>query len=1764
MPTSSSAQPMMAFSSPLLSSVDRLLRGFDGRFGSAGFLSTLNRFERFSDRLLGRHLSSLGVPIQSSGFAPRDLPPVPTLDQPESWIAGPTAATAKSSARAQAVSTTAAKPAANRMSAVGMPMVPAASQAVSPAPAATGSSPATTSPALAPSVTSAPTVTPTAAPTVTPTAAPTASSTHPPAVSAASSDVVAPLPRGIAPSERARTILPELSEPARPDPVERAADSDEPRGLDLVLRTAPVPVAQRPPSLELMRLSALARSFQHLGWSDARLGLGQSAPATAAAVPSSAGAGPLTYAALASEPSLLSSARIASGAALAQTMVAPDAIGKRTAPASPSSSRVAASPPVAPAPTPDVARRQDAPGTPTLTGSAAGSLAPAVTFPAASSALPSFDAGLPDAGLPDMGVAAAGSVDASGPAAHSASQIPSIEPVSRETATRPTLADPAVAPSGIAQASAFASSRAMASLVPERTVASSRRAVVAEMADLLGPFTPGLSPSMWLGETVSNERAAASASRTDGRAAPRAQTKPLTAPGQISSKIEQFAAQLGLATGLPLPSPDRPQAAAQWSHAPGLASSVQRLLLAQADSAGAVESRSLPPLPMLAAPAVERAGDKLPSATRTASLVADKAATKLERPIAATGLPTAVIASTDRASGTAGSVTEDHRETAIPRPRAVAPASLDRREAPASDVARAVSADSSASPSVSAFTALSARPWQQLGGVATLAELFAAGVGLSSGTAQRAADSAGLSLAPSVLPSWLALPPRLHQAATEPAPSWASPALSYLAPDATSPVVANRELRTDSASLRKELPAAVNARRESSVELAPARPNQSALPSHASGSASELVVPASLVPALSTAEVLSQNSERPAARLSTEPARWLGQVGGLAASTESFARAHGIARIEELVGPGAAETTAPSRFVSLSGGQVLVSSDVRRQDRAVRGARQAAAETVDSSFSSLASADSPSRLLQPAWQRPGGMALRSELLATQMTGALPWIQPSEAKQWHNAPGVPSRFAQILASTESQDVLPRWAMGPQGLLFVAGPQAEQASSARRAPVERVTGTPSRVAAPSQDIATSRRPSVGVSASSDVLLAPRLFEGSSSLASSVASPVPSQPSHVGSAVALPRPSESVAGSSLAPSVLRSIFGSSAPELPWLRVGGMAALAELFAAGVGVGTGAAQSVAQSLGVSSGRSLTPDWLLSLAERAGSPELAARFSALLPSLVLPSVARPADAKPEAMARPAKTGSVAPASLPAVASDASSTARPSLRSLLTGGLAASAESFARHFGIERIAGSSETNSSTDSVSDEAGRWLSVAGGMVFLPKDQATQPSSDARQEPKHAKKPATPSLPAGQLGATALRSEIFSALLGPQRTLGDVVGRSSLSVLSGWDDLSSLLVSLPKAHESSEPVLPRWGLSGTGGLMFVGAPSLNRARAGSQLQTEQAAAPRRNVAAKNDSAASSLPGSLASLAESVAARSASMAPSAQHIASPLLSLVAGPSKWADARRGVSDVENAYSQRVLTSFPRQTQASGAESTPTSLWPSAMLSQVQRLEKVVSMLPSEWQPSLKVVAALRQSGVAQTPLWQELPKALSTVKPYETADDGESSPSSFAPVSASALRSPSLSMVNRPAQPEPSARPAPVQSEASKQQSVERAMSEAVASLIKSGGQAAASARLLDAIRSQATSQSTRSDDRLNLSDLTMIALSMGQNRIAASSPDHPKERLEPNVGNALRMKHSKHVEDDKNSYRKTVSEHAEQVVKYMKDQLEKSKMRGQF
>jgi len=515
-------------------------------------------------------------------------------------------------------------------------------------------------------------------------------------------------------------------------------------------------------------------------------------------------------------------------------------------------------------------------------------------------------------------------------------------------------------------------------------------------------------------------------------------------------------------------------------------------------------------------------------------------------------------------------------------------------------------------------------------------------------------------------------------------------------------------------------------------------------------------------------------------------------------------------------------------------------------------------------------------------------------------------------------------------------------------------------------------------------------------------------------------------------------------------------------------------------------------------------------------------------------------------------------------------------SLLAGGLAATAESFARQHGIERVtaneglAAHRGLDGDVDAVEESLGRWLSIAGGMVFVPKDHSTavKPSGRRQDAPRTAGQPASVTTPSAstatfaQLGGMALRSELFSALLGPQT---NQVGADRFPSLTGWEDIASLLTSLPKQQDVAESALPRWAWSGTGGLMFVGAPSNVRPSASERVQPGVAAPGHRGgrTAPRTESFPTAAPGSVGRMAEAMADRSATSVRSAEHIASPLMSLVAAPSLKMESRQGVSDVERAYSQRLLTGFPRQQPATGLESTPTSLWPTATLQHVQRLEKVVSMLPSEWQPSMKVVAALRQSGVAQTPLWQELPKALNSLKPYETADDGEDSVTSLPQVAGAALRSPALSMVGRTSPPPAQVRSDGPSQEAAKQQAVEKAMREAVSSLIQSGGQAGASARLLEAIRSHASASPTRTDDRVNLGDLTLIALSMGENRIAASSPDHPKDRLEPNVANALRMKNFKHVEDDKNTYRKTVGEHAEQVVKYMKDQLEKQKLRGQ-
>ncbi len=775
-----------------------------------------------------------------------------------------------------------------------------------------------------------------------------------------------------------------------------------------------------------------------------------------------------------------------------------------------------------------------------------------------------------------------------------------------------------------------------------------------------------------------------------------------------------------------------------------------------------------------------------------------------------------------------------------------------------------------------------ARPWQQAGGVATLAELFAAGVGLSSGAAQRAADEVGLAFGPSVLPSWLALKTARMDRSTvrddeSPRPA---PALTYLSAES------NRAVPKSAPSTARTIPAlsAVN-QLQKPVLPATAQPTATAQPaataqltatarsaataqpaatiavggtaatfvslmvSDSTGAESSLERPFA-VDISRQAEILEKTTASSVSNALPNRGRLVGQIGGLAASSEAFARDHGVVRAEELFRSPVGSGDSASRLVSVVGGQVLVAGDVRR---ASEGRIQASPPAPSLSgavtrrtdgFTSAPHAhrgeawtDSGRMLPVAAWQRPGGLALRSELIASQLAGSPPWSSTLGASQWGRAPGLPSSLAQLFLSPQREEVQPRWAMGPQGLLFVAGPQPSHSAAQTVSPqTQRARETSIRPqASPATNAARVEQPG----------LIPTLLD-SLVQAQQRSVTVPGLTPAAGMS-----PSSRESFSAVVQDGTRSAERTPAATMPWQSLGGMGALAELFATGVAMGTGSAGSVAQALGVSSGHSLAPDWLRQLMSRQASPELSERFAGLLPSLVFPSVfSSSGGATPSPKETRRSAGILGGAVLPPSFKSSDSTpsaARHPMGSLLAGGLAATAESFARQHGIERATTNEERaaqrgfGGDAEATAEPFGRWLPVAGGMVFVPKEyaKAAQPSGRRQDAPRTAGQPA-PSAPSAatmatfaQLGGMALRSELFSALLGPQARQ---VGVDRFPSLTGWENIAALLTSLPQQQDAAESSLPRWAWSGAGGLMFLGAPSNVRQSASERVQLDPAA----------------------------------------------------------------------------------------------------------------------------------------------------------------------------------------------------------------------------------------------------------------------------------------------------------------------------------------
>jgi hypothetical protein len=303
------------------------------------------------------------------------------------------------------------------------------------------------------------------------------------------------------------------------------------------------------------------------------------------------------------------------------------------------------------------------------------------------------------------------------------------------------------------------------------------------------------------------------------------------------------------------------------------------------------------------------------------------------------------------------------------------------------------------------------------------------------------------------------------------------------------------------------------------------------------------------------------------------------------------------------------------------------------------------------------------------------------------------------------------------------------------------------------------------------------------------------------------------------------------------------------------------------------------------------------------------------------------------------------------------------------------------------------------------------------------------------------------------------------------------------------------------------------------------------------------------------------------------------------------------SRGGQSDVASRFAAPMLTSFPR---ASSEPETPRMLWPQVMSNASERLQRLLSILPTGWQPPPSVVAAVSASGVAGMPFWQRMPQVAVSPQPERGA--APSPQASQKQQQQASLPKPLLSLPNsrdderrvaaqdveaeedprsavrRPAmtvlegdEPRsqrraPTGRPAAPPAPTSVGQPPEIAM---LSAALKASGanqdQIAASMTLVEAMRSQGTSRPGRTDDRLNLGDLTMIALTMGQNRMAAANSGAMSAYTRVgSIEKALHMHPSEHprVKQEDTDLMKKVDSMTDQVMKMM-DRLKKDqKIRG--
>ena len=104
----------------------------------------------------------------------------------------------------------------------------------------------------------------------------------------------------------------------------------------------------------------------------------------------------------------------------------------------------------------------------------------------------------------------------------------------------------------------------------------------------------------------------------------------------------------------------------------------------------------------------------------------------------------------------------------------------------------------------------------------------------------------------------------------------------------------------------------------------------------------------------------------------------------------------------------------------------------------------------------------------------------------------------------------------------------------------------------------------------------------------------------------------------------------------------------------------------------------------------------------------------------------------------------------------------------------------------------------------------------------------------------------------------------------------------------------------------------------------------------------------------------------------------------------------------------------------------------------------------------------------------------------------------------------------------------------------------------------------ASVKLMQAIQAQSSGQPSRNDDRLTLGDLTIVAISMGENRMAAATSG--MSGGVPSVEAAIRLPPGQHpvVTQDDRAVRRKIDTLAEKVAKMVKQLKNEQGVRGGF